>query len=99
MRLPCSCRLLGSRDGSAGADVDQANEEFLESVHFVPHAVDFDALRGKPREYVVQTLALRHFDLEGVIVGKRRTKPRKLRRTGQRLVQVEDENLGLQFAQ
>src|SRR5882762_9999167 len=54
------CRLLGPRDGSAGADIDQSNEELLEPVHFVPHAVDFDALRRKPSEYVIQTLPLRH---------------------------------------
>src|SRR3984893_11241171 len=90
---------LGACDGSAGADVDQSNEELLEPVHLVPHAVDFDALRRKPREYGVQTLPLRHLDLEAVIVAERCTKPRKLRRTGQRLVQIEDENLGLQFSQ
>src|ERR1700675_3146066 len=33
---------LGACDGSAGADVDQSNEELLEPVHLVPHAVDFD---------------------------------------------------------
>ena len=52
-----------------GAKFGKHLEELLEPVHLVPHAVDFDALRRKPREYVVQTLPLRHLDLEGVIVG------------------------------
>src|SRR6266702_8273336 len=74
---------LGPRDGGAGADVDQSNEEFLEPVHFVPHAVDFDALRREPRENFVQILSLRHFDLEGVVVGQGEAEPRYVRRRGQ----------------
>src|SRR5882757_1049121 len=72
--------LLGSRDGGACADVDQANEEFFEPVHLVPHAVDFDALRREPRENFIQILSLRHFDLERVVVGERGAESGKFRR-------------------
>src|SRR5882757_8013347 len=47
----------------AGADVDQPDKEFFEPIHFVPHAVDLDALRGELRENIVQTLPLGDFDL------------------------------------
>ena len=73
----------GPCDGGAGADVDQADEEFLEPIHLVPHAVDFDALRRKPRENFIQILSLRHFDLERVIIGERGAESRKVRRRGQ----------------
>jgi len=63
--------LLGSRDGGACADVDQANEEFFEPVHLVPHAVDLNSRSRQLRKNVVQTLPLRNFDLERMVVGKR----------------------------
>ena len=62
------CHAQDSFDGGADAVVDQTDEQFLEPIDLVAHAVHADSLQGKLRENIVQALPLRDLDLERVIV-------------------------------
>ena len=65
--------ISGAFDGRADAVVDQADEQLLEPIDLVAHAVHPDTLQRKLRENIVQALPLRDFDLERVIVGEARS--------------------------
>src|SRR5688572_29265229 len=87
-----SCTSARSRRRRVPA-LDQAHEEFLEPVHLVAHADDFDSLLREPREDVVEALLARDVDLDRVVVHQLRHVARKLRHGGGRATEVQHEGL------
>src|SRR5579871_3867943 len=83
----------------AHAVIDQADEEFLETIHLVAHARDLEPEARELHEDLVEALALGDLDLEGVIVDERGAKTLEVRRARHGRRQIEHERLGLELAQ